>query len=225
MERESIIRVSGKGMLRLRPDLPRIMITLTGCYKDYAESLKHSSEDTEVLRDVLEKQGFARTDLKTTNFNVQVKNESYETKDHMWKERFVGYEFYHSMKIEFDMDNDRLGRILYALAHASVNPELRLAYAVKDTEAAKNALIGAAVADARAKALVLAGAAGVKLGEILRIDYSRGEPNFEVRPMANGMLRAKAYGAVCEDACLSMDIEPEDIEVEDVVTMVWTLVR
>ena len=222
MSGEATIRVTGRGMLKLKPDVTRVMITLTGCYKEYEETLRRSSEDTESLKDVLEKLGFDRTDLKTTNFNVQVKNESYQAKDHSWKERFVGYEFYHSMKLEFDSDRERLGKILYALAHAEVQPELRLSYTVKDAEAAKNALLGAAVSDARAKAMVLAAASGVKLDGILRIDYSRSDPTFEVRPMAAGVYMAKNDGA---DMCRSydMDIEPEDIEVEDVVTLVWRI--
>ena len=224
MERESTIRVSGKGMLRLKPDITRITITLKGCYKEYAESLKRSSEDTESLKDVLAGLGFERTDLKTLSFNIQIRTESYQTKDHEWKERFVGYEFYHMLKVDFPSDRERLGKILYALAHAKVQPELQLSYTVKDPEASKNALLAAAMADARAKASVLAGAAGAKLGGILRIDYSFAQIDFTCRPMNGNLMMAKAYGASDECACsYDMDIEPDDIEVSDIVTVVWTL--
>ena len=223
MERESTIRVTGKGMLRLKPDVTRITITLTGCYKEYAESLQHSSEDTESLAAVLAKMDFAREDLKTLSFSVQTKTESYQTKNHEWKERFVGYEFRHVMKVDFPSDNDRLGKVLYTLAHAEVNPEFSLSYTVKDPEASKNALLSAAVADARMKAGVLAASSGVTLGKIRHIDYSMATPDFEVRPM-NGrvMLAAKecadmAYGAY------NLDIQPDDIEVTDTVTVIWTL--
>ncbi len=224
MERPSTIRVTGKGMLRLKPDVTRITITLTGCYKDYAESLKHSSEDTESLAGVLAGQDFAREDLKTLSFSVQSRSESYQTKNHEWKERFVGYEFRHVMKVDFPTDNDRLGRILYALAHAEVNPEFRLSYTVKDPEASKNALIAAAVADARTKATVLAGASGVKLGEIRHIDYSMVSLDFEVRPMNDMMVRAYAAKAEYAGGSYDMNIEPDDIEVADTVTIIWTIV-
>ena len=223
MERESTIRVTGRGMLRLHPDVTRITITLTGCYKEYAESLKHSSEDTESLAALLKELGFARKDLKTLSFSVQEKTESYQTKDLEWRERFVGFEFRHILKLDFDSDNDRLGRILYALANAAVQPEFRLSYTVKDPEASKNALLSAAVADATAKATVLAEASGVKLQSILRIDYSMSMPDFEMRPMMGDMMMAKftTNGSVARS--YSMDIEPDDIEVTDVVTIVWTL--
>ena len=64
------IRVTGKGQIRVRPDMTRITMTLTGLYKEYGETLRHSSADTEVLKDVLAEFGFERSDLKTLSFNV-----------------------------------------------------------------------------------------------------------------------------------------------------------
>ena len=64
------IRVTGKGQIKVKPDMTRISITLEGMYPDYAETLRHSSEDTDSLKDVLAAFGFERTDLKTLSFNV-----------------------------------------------------------------------------------------------------------------------------------------------------------
>ena len=86
-------------------------------------------------------------------------------------------------------------------------------------EAAKAALIEAAVKDARRKAEILAGAAGVKLGALLRMDYSLAEPRLETAPMAKAML-TRSNGAADSFA---MDIHPEDIRAEDTVTLVWEL--
>ena len=86
------------------------------------------------------------------------------------------------MKVEFDSDNARLGKVLYALAKCPLQPEFRLSYTVKDPEAAKNQLLGKAVADARAKAQVLTQAAGVTLKDIQSIDYSWDRIDFEIQP-------------------------------------------
>ena len=51
------IRVTGKGQLKIHPDMTRITITLTEVFKEYEESLKHSSEDTEKIKDLLSKFG------------------------------------------------------------------------------------------------------------------------------------------------------------------------
>ena len=43
------IRVTGKGQIRVRPDMTRITVTLTGLYKEYSETLRRSSADTEAF--------------------------------------------------------------------------------------------------------------------------------------------------------------------------------
>ena len=222
MTNERIIKVTGKGNLKIKPDMTRITITLEGHNKEYDKTLAQSSRDTEVLKDILEKQGIDRTAVKTLMFNIDTKYESYQARDKSWKERFVGYEFKHVVKVEFDSDNERLGRILYALANAKdIHPDFRLSYTVKDPEASKNQLLGKAVADAKAKAEVLTKAAGVSLKDIKNIDYSWGEIQFEYAPMNRNMFcnKVMADGAGAFD----MNIEPDDISVSDTVTVVWEI--
>ncbi|WP_024865654.1 SIMPL domain-containing protein [Butyrivibrio sp. FCS014] len=222
MTNERIIKVTGKGNLKIKPDMTRITITLEGQNKEYAMTLTQSSKDTEALKDILEKQGFDRTDVKTLMFNVDTRYESYQARDKSWKERFVGYEFKHMVKVEFDSDNDRLGKILYALANAKdIHPDFRLSYTVKDPEASKNELLGKAVADAKAKAEVLSTAAGVNLNSIKNIDYSWGEIQFEYTPMHRDMICSKAMPD--GTGSFDMNIEPDDIEVSDTVTVVWEI--
>ena len=144
------IRVTGKGQIKVKPDITRITMTLTGVFKEYSETLRHSSENTEALKDVLSAFGFERSDLKTLSFHVDTEYESYRDKNNDYKRRFVGYQFNHALKVEFESDNDRLGKILYALANGKVRPEFRISYTVKDPEAAKNLLLGKAVTDAKA---------------------------------------------------------------------------
>ena len=223
MEDKRLIKVTGKGNLKVKPDVTRITITLEGCYKVYEESLRRSSEDTESLKDVLEGLGFKREDVKTLSFNVNTKRESYQTKTGNWKERFVGYEFRHVMKVEFDSDNARLGKVLYALANAEkITPEFWLSYTVKDKEASKNELLGKAVEDAKAKAVVLSKAAGVKLKQIQSIDYSWGEINFECSPISEHF-RNQPMMMCKESGSYDMNIEPDDIEVSDTVTVMWEI--
>ena len=213
------IRVTGKGQLKVHPDMTRIVITLEGKNFDYGITLKRSSEATEKLKDLLLPFGFERSDLKTLTFGVDSEYVSYKEKDE-YKRRFDGYKYTHVLKVEFDSDNKRLGKILYALANCSLNPEFRIGYTVKDPEAVKNELLGKAVQNAVAKAGVLAGAAGLKLGEIQSVDYSWGRVDFEVYPMDKCLAEP-----MCADGGSSydLDIEPDDIEVQDTVTVVWEI--
>ena len=43
------IRVTGKGQIKVHPDMTRITVTLVGRHFDYGETLKRSTEDTEQL--------------------------------------------------------------------------------------------------------------------------------------------------------------------------------
>lgn len=142
-----------------------------------------------------------------------------------YKQRFVGYKFHHMMKVEFPSDNDRLGKVLYTLANCPVEPEFRLSYTVSDPEAAKNELLGKAVTDAKEKASVLTQAAGVALKAIQSIDYSWGEIDFECHPMSGMLMADKCLAApiAAEGGSYDMDIEPDDIEVSDTVTVLWEI--
>jgi len=215
------IRVTGKGQIKVKPDMTRITITLEGMYPDYAETLCHSSENTDSLKDVLTAFGFERSDLKTLSFNVDTEYESYKDQG-AYKQRFVGYRFRHLLKVEFDSDNERLGKILYALGNCDLNPEFRISYTVKNPEVAKNELLGKAVKDAKEKAAVITAAAGVTLKDIQSIDYSWGEIEFEVSPM-NRLMKACEPVVACADSSYDLDIEPDDIEVADTVTVVWEI--
>ena len=214
------IRVTGKGQIKVKPNMTRITLTAEGIYRDYSETLRKSTENTELLKDLLTKFGFERSDLKTLSFGIDTEYESYKEKD-TYKQRFIGYSFRHMMKVEFDSDNHRLRRILYALAHCPAKPEFRLSYTVKDPESSKNELLGKAVTDATEKASVLTKAAGVSLKDIQSIDYSWGEIDFEIRPM-NRMDCLAAPKAI-EGASYDLDIEPDDIEVSDTVTVIWEI--
>ena len=217
------IRVTGKGQIKVKPDTTRITLTLEGIHPEYNETLRRSSQDTEQIKDLLSAFGFERSDLKTLRFNVDTEYESYK-QNGAYKQRFVGYKFQHTMKFEFESDNERLGKILYALANCPVKPEFRLSYTISDPEAAKNELLGKAVKDAKEKATVLASAADITLKDIQTIDYSWGEINFEVNPM-NRMMMADAEFAppISVGGSYDMDVEPDDIEVTDTVTVVWEI--
>ena len=210
------IRVTGKGFLRVKPDMVRITMTLEDVKREYDKALEASAEDSTVLKDLLKMEGFESSDVKTVSFSVDTEEESYKDKHGNWKSKFIGYKYRHVMKVEFPMDNDRLGQILYLIANnAAVRPEFRFSFFVKDEEASKNELLGKAVEDAKEKAHVLADAAGVELGDIVTVDYSWGTIDFEVQPIGNLSLMA--------GASYKMDLEPDDIDMSDTVTIIWKI--
>ncbi len=173
-----------------------------------------------VLKDLFEKLGFQRKDLKTVYFNVDTEYESYQDRDKSWKRRFKGYNYNHHMKIEFAADNKRLGQVLYALAHSSLRPEFSIEYTVADVEKCKNELLHKAIEDSIQKAQVLTTAANVKLGEIQAIDYSWGEIDFVTKPLNEMRLMECTECEMSAPGAYDIDIEADDINVTDTASSV-----
>lgn len=217
---ERTIRVTGKGKISVKPDTTRLYLRMDGLEKDYETALRQSTEMTESLKSKLETLGFERGELKTLSFDLDMEYESYKLKDESWKRRFKGYSYTHRMKLEFPVDNGRLGKVLYALTHCKAKPEIRMDYTVADQEAVKNVLIGKAVADCRAKAEALTAAAGVALGNVISIDYSWKE--VELRIPVNYEM-AEAVDEECSGESYEVDLEPDNIDVTDNVTAVWEI--
>ncbi len=213
------IKVTGNGMLSLKPDIIRLFMTVSGVREDYEETLNMSAERTGALRDCFESVGFEREALKTTRFCVDVKYENRRGSDGNYERVFVGYEFNSEMKIEFDADSTLLGRVLTALSGCEAVPEFRIEYSVRDREAAKGELLELAVADSRAKAERLAKASGMKgIMKAKCIDCSGCDDDMTVRPAERMML------AKCNADGINPDITPENVRVSCNVTVMWQFI-
>ena len=66
---ERTIRVTGKGKISVKPDTIRLLIELEGGAKDYDETMRMSTEQTEIVKECFEKLEFQRSDVKTMSFN------------------------------------------------------------------------------------------------------------------------------------------------------------
>lgn len=216
------IHVTGKGNISVKPDATRLKISIEGVEREYGLAVKKSAELTEELRSEIVKLGFAGSDLRTVSFDVSKKTESYCDKNDNYRTRFVGYEFSHEMKLEFFSDNERLGKILYTLGHSPAHPEFSIDYYVSDPETAKNELLSRAVKDAKMKADVIATASGVKLGKITYIDYSWGEIRLDYQPVQR-LDSSIMYESESVGSAYNMDMEPDDIDASDTVTITWEI--
>lgn len=212
------ITIKGIGRLSLKPNQTVVSLTLKTINKSYDKAMDAAARHLEQLREALGDIGFAKDDLKTTDFNVGTEYESERDKNGNYKRSFVGYSVTHQLKLKFDFDSQRLSKVLGAIAACVAEPELSVQFTVKDRDAVNAALLESACVNAKTKADILAGASGVTLGELISIDYSWGELRL-FSPTRYGM----------EDACMmkasaaptSIEIEPDDIDVSDSVTFVW----
>ena len=216
------IKVTGKSNIKASPDYTRISLTLSDTLKEYDACLAKSVEDMNIIVECIKDFGFERKELKTSSFEIDRKMQSYRDKYDNWRERFLGYEYTENVNFTFKNDNERLGKILYALAHLSIVPEIRISYFCSDVETIKNQLLELAIKDAKKKAELLTSASGVKLCEILDIDYSWINVSLELDDMrfckAN-MIEDCCYG----EPSYEVDFEPDDISTSDSVRITFRI--
>ncbi len=209
------LTVRGSGKASVPPDWIVINIDLVASEYNYADTIKAATRQLAQLRESLYSVGFKKEDIKTKRLNVDTVYSRYKDKSDNYQRVFQGYKANHDLYIAFDIDNDRLGRIIKAISESEAEPEFSIEYTVKNKNKVKYQLLKNAVADARKKAEVLTEAAGVSLGLVLRIDYDWTEVRFHHNYGIN-----ESMSMLKED---SMDIMPDDIDAADNVTIVWSL--
>ena len=213
------IIVKGIGKVSAAPDLIVLNMNLEVSDMDYEKTMRRSSEMLDTLRAAIVSAGHDGKEMKTTSFNINTRYESYqENGGH--KQRFAGYTCHHSLRLEFDLDMLTLGTTLGAVAGCDANPNFNIQFSIKDPNAISEQLLESAVENAKMKASILVKAAGVTLGAIQRIDYNWSEHHLYSR--TDYMMEGGAL-LCCEAASMSMDIEPEDINANDIATVVWAI--
>jgi len=215
------IKVTGKSNVQASPDYTRISLTITAILPEYDKCLEKSVEDMNVIVECIKQFGFDRKELKTSNFEINRKTEGYRDKHDDWKYRFIGYEYTQNLNFTFKNDNQRLGQILYALAHLSIIPEIRISYFCSDVETIKNQLLELAIKDAKKKAELLTNASGVTLCEILDIDYSWINITLESEDMK--FCQPMALEDCCASPSYDVDFEPDDISTSDSVRITFRI--
>ena len=136
---------------------------------DYLPLVEESAKNGALLKEAVSRASLDPKNLKTVKFNVSPYYERYQDKDNNWKQKFTGYQFTHQFVIEFDNNNEILGKMMYELANYGNDAKFSFSYTVKDIEAVKTQLLRNAVADSRRKAEIIAGAAKVGLKQIEHI--------------------------------------------------------
>ena len=212
------IRVKGKGKISVKPDMIRLDIIANEVCKEYDEVIEKSALCIKKIKETVERAGLSSKELKTVKFDVDSKYESYRDKNDNYKSRLVGFQYTQKFYIQFPNDNIQLGKILYELSHCDVNVEFSIKHTVKDINSVKNELLAKAVQDSKIKAEILSKASGATLGEIINIDYSWGEIEIYSEPIQNYCL---AESTISEP--YNIDIEAEDIDLQDTVTIVWEI--
>lgn len=100
--------------------------------EDYDRAMEQAARQSGAMTDAVKAAGFAAEDLKTTRFNVSTNYESIRDRDGNYRQVFTGYQCSQGFRLAFPLDMKRLGQVLSTIAGSGSQPELHIAFTVKD---------------------------------------------------------------------------------------------
>lgn len=219
---EKLLKVTGNGIVDLKPEITIITIEFNEKLTCYESVLESTSNNITYVQKILSTVGIDKEALKTTHYNVEPYYESYMYADGKKENVFKGYEYNQTLSFKFGVSNDLLKRVLNEFAKITSRFKFRVNFGLNDFEKAKNELLSKAINDAKNKAVIISNAAGVALGEIVEIKYGSNESEFLTRPYSINLHNMFTVNQSPISNC-DIDITPENIMKSDNVILVYSI--
>ena len=205
---ERTIHVTGKGMLRLAPDLIGLTLAASASDADYAQAVQTAEQSAACIAQTIAKT-IGPDHIRSAGVRVEPRFENV-TEEGVQTRRRTGYTATHRLKAEFSADPALFADVLKALSDSGASPELSVEYTLAHAEKARRRAAALAVRDAKKRAEALAAAAGVKLGSVRTVESGAYGAFPAVRAMA---MRANDLS----------ELAPEEIEIAEEVTVVFDI--
>ena len=162
-----MITVTGTGTVEARPDIATLTIGVTTEGDTAAEALAANSAQLEGVMARLTAAGIEARDMQTSNLSLNPNWTGYDSSSATGP-TIAGYVASNMLTIRV-RQLDGLGAVLDAAVADGANTMNGLTFGLADPDPALDEARKEAVADARARAELLAMAAGVKLGRVIAI--------------------------------------------------------
>lgn len=215
------ITVKGTGNVSARPDYIVLSLNIEAISEAYDRAMTEASERIKKLQDAAVLVGYEKSDMKTTSFNVQTRYENVKDRQGNYKREFAGYACSYHLKLAFDFDSKQLAKVISVIADCGAQPELSIAFTVKNPSRVSEELLISATKNAKTKAEILCKASGDALGQLLNIDYNWGELN--VFSKTSYDVEDCIQPLMAMSKCAAPEIEPDNIDVSDTVTFTWEI--
>jgi uncharacterized protein YggE len=178
------VAVSGTGRVELTPDRAVFTVGVEAVGTTVAGALQETSARTSAIVAALRRLGAEDREIRTSHVSVYPRQEVGNRPP-----RITGYQVSNAITVTRD-DPAAVGKLLQAAVDAGANTVSGVGFMVSDPARGRDAGLQAAFADARAKAELLARAAGRTLGRAISITEGGGFP--PPAPMMAGMAQARA---------------------------------
>ncbi|HEY9730348.1 MAG TPA: SIMPL domain-containing protein [Drouetiella sp.] len=187
------VSVTGEGHAYAKPDQAQISMGVTSDAKTAAAALKSNTEKMTSLISTLKSKNIADKDILTSNFSVNPQYR-YDNVNGQQRTSIVGYQVSNEVTVKI-RNIPSLGDILDAVITAGANNVNGISFSLAEPSSVLDQARQKAMADAKRKAELYAGAAGVKVGRVLYITESSGSIQ-PPRPMMMMAARAMSTEAV-----------------------------
>ena len=173
-ETQRRISVTASAEVSAEPDIALISTGVVSEAQTAREALDANSAAMRRLVEGLKSAGIEPRDIQTVSFNVEPR---YEQRRDNRSPSIIGYRVHNQVRITA-REIDRLGEVLDQAVTLGANQIGGIQFEVSKAETLRDDARRAAMANARRRAELFAAAAGVELGEVLRIEEStqRGGP-------------------------------------------------
>lgn len=197
---ERRIDVSGSGQVELVPDQAELIFGVSLVDKNAQKAMKDATTRVNAIMSALEEAGIDEKDMKTTELSITPR-ENYESGKRM------GYQVDSGLTVII-RDLDILPALLDSLSEAGMNELRNLSFSSSQNKAAQNEALELAVQDAKARADLMAAAAGVSVGAPVNMSSNVSAVPLE-RPELMLARAADAAGAEMKIAEGSMQVQAD----------------
>jgi len=159
------ITITGEGRVEAAPDIATIMVGVSTSATTATEAMAGNSDSMARVLDRLKAAGLAARDLQTSGLNLGPRMDY--SRDGQ-PPRLVGYDASNTLMVRV-RDLGALGGILDTVVSDGANTLNGLTFGLSDPEPLRDAARVRAVEEARRKAEMIAGAAGVRLGRVVEL--------------------------------------------------------
>ncbi len=220
---DSVITITGRGDIKVKPDVTRVELTLETLHDTYREAYEQAKSNADRLTEIMRETGLDPKLPKTTTFEIEKKTKrEYDSHGNYIGDVFIGFGLCQKVRIDLGMDNVLLHRVLSLVSERLKQAEFDLGYTVRDPHPAELELVARAVKDAKEKAEIMVKACGCTLGMVKDINYSVRRIDIyhhQRHEREIGCFR----GSATENYAL--DVNPDDIEASDSVTIQWYITK
>lgn len=169
--------VTGEGKVTTVPDVAVFSASvITQGGNDIAGIQKQNTDKMNAIITFLKKNGVEEKDIKTTNYNLNPRYQSYRCEPNPFggvvacpPASIIGYEINQSVEVKV-RDFAKAGEMLAGVSESGANSVSRINFTVDDRAKLEAEARALAVKEAKEKAQIIAKAGGFRVGDLLSID-------------------------------------------------------